>query len=129
MEALAASAESAEVELLLFEVGGQRYGADASQVLRIDRAASNAVTWASLGTPKSGQRALVFRGADAEAQEAQLRVDSVTGVRPVALEALRRLPPAASQDPTLIGVWLDGDTPVLLLDLRKTASSAPSSAQ
>lgn len=90
-----------EVDLILFEIAGQLFGADASLVLRIERPSAE------------GKRALVFQGG---AEEGQLPVDRVRGVKAVSVASLRRMPAAASQ-PHAIGVWLDGDDPVLLLDL------------
>lgn len=111
---------SQEVELLLFEIAGQRYGADASQVLRIERPGEQAIALSALGDLARGGRALVFR---TDAGEGQLRVDKVQGVRPVQLDSLRRLPPAARATPFTIGIWLDGEMPVLLIDLIETMKS------
>lgn len=109
----------AEVELLLFELGGARFGADASQVLRIDRpkAVAGPDPVGPLGAldPARGPgRSLVFRTPQGFGQ---LKVDGVQGVRPVAVDTLRRLPAPAATQPYAIGVWLDGDKPVLLIDL------------
>ena len=106
-----------EVELLLFEIGGQRYGADASQVLRIERPEEEAFAVEALGTLVRGGRSLVFETGSGEGQ---LKVDLVHGVRPVPLNALRRLPVTARASPYLIGVWLDGEKTVLLIDLNET---------
>ena len=106
-----------EVELMIFEVGGNRYGVDASQVIRVDRARGDAVRVEALGKPARGLRALVF---ETEEGEFQLAVDTVHGVRAVEADSLRRLPPAAETLPCNIGIWLDGEKPVLLLDLKET---------
>ena len=119
-----------EIELLLFELGGAMFGADASQVLRIDRpatatapgeAAPTEVTFPAASAPLKAStpshvagRSLVFRTPQGFGQ---LKVDVVWGVRQVAVDALRRLPAAAATQPYAIGVWLDGDKPVLLIDL------------
>jgi len=106
-----------EVELLLFEVGGQIFGADASQVLRIDRAGASALVVDGLGRPAHGRRALVFQSSEGEEQ---LAVDFVHGVRAVAADTLRRLPVAIPAPPYTIGIWLDGEKPVLLISLNDT---------
>jgi chemotaxis signal transduction protein len=106
------------VELIIFEVGAQRYAADATLVLRIDRPEESSVIRAELGALKRGARALIFR---APGHEGSLRVDAVQGVKTVDATTLRRLPAAASpQKSCAMGVWLDGDQPVLLVDLLKT---------
>lgn len=116
----ASSYTRTDVELLLFELGGALFGADASQVLRIDRPVASAGAGAGadlpsvLGPASSAGRALVFRTPQGYGQ---LKVDVVRGVRPVAVESLRRLPAPAATQPYAIGVWLDGDLPVLLIDL------------
>ena len=106
-----------EVDLLLFEVGGQLYGADASQVLRIERAGEQALAVPALGALARGGRALVVHTG---AGEGQLRVDEVQGVHPVQVDSLRRIPPVARVTPFTIGVWLDGEVPVFLIDLIAT---------
>jgi chemotaxis signal transduction protein len=109
-----------EVDLLLFHVGKATYGADASQVLRVDNAAANALVLSELGTLEQGSRALVF---STDEGEGQLRIDSVGGVRTVDIMDLRRLPPAATVQPYALGVWLDGTQSVLLIDLQEAAKS------
>jgi chemotaxis signal transduction protein len=111
-------AESApgDVELLLFDIGGTLYGVDASQVLRIDRADADAIRLDVLGQLTRGLRALSFQTSEGEKQ---LKVDAVHGIRTVELGSLRRLPAAANTLPFAIGVWLDGEKPVLLLDLSE----------
>lgn len=106
-----------DVELLLFEIGGNVYGVDASQVVRIDRAGKDALRPDTLGALARGLRALVF---ETDEGEQQLAVDAVHGIRPVAVDTLRRLPAAVVTPPYAIGIWLDGEKPVLLLDLTET---------
>ncbi len=109
--------EQPPVDLLLFEVGGRTFGVDASQVLRVDRPLPGAYALPGLGPLAEGGRALVFQ---AEEGEGQLRVDAVSGIRPVPADSLRRLPQvAATAGAYSIGVWLNGETPVLLLDLAE----------
>jgi hypothetical protein len=105
------------VDLLIFEVSGVRYGADASQVLRIDRPVDAESVGAPLGKCKHGNRALLFR--DPEGELRRLDIDKVNGVATVNIESLRRLPAPASVGPVTIGAWLDGDRAVLLVDLHK----------
>jgi chemotaxis signal transduction protein len=108
------SAEApASVDLLLFEVGDQVYGADATQVLRIDRREATTPT-ASLGILKDGRRALVVRGP---AGEALVPVDAVRGIHRAHVADLRRPPGPARGDECAIGFWLDAGTPVVLVDL------------
>jgi len=117
-EAEAGEVEGAEVEVLFFQLGADQLGADASQVLRIDRPRLPGLRRSALGsaTPK---RSLVFRCDEAGAEGA-LEVDLVLGVRSVPTRDLRRVPPAARVAPHAIGFWLDGDRPVLLIDLPRT---------
>jgi chemotaxis signal transduction protein len=110
-----------EVDILFFEIGHEMYGADASQVLRIDRSLQDDLVLPELGQPARGNRALVFETPEGESH---LKVDVVRGVRPVPLGALRRLPAAVAAAPFAVGVCLDGDTrPVLLIDLVETAKT------
>jgi hypothetical protein len=111
---------SATVDILLFEVAGVRFGADASQVVRIDRPIEETSVGAPLGMPHLGSRALVFRTEGGELR--RLDIDKVSGVKTVAIESLRRLPPPAQVGPVPIGAWLDGDDAVLLVDLARMAS-------
>jgi hypothetical protein len=102
------------VDLLLFEVGERVYGADATQVLRIDHRRPDALPARFLGPLTTGDRALVVQGSDGEAQ---IPVDVVRGVRRTPVVELRRRPHPAWGDPSAIGFWLDGETPVVLIDL------------
>lgn len=121
-----AAAQAEELDLLLFEIGANVFGADAALVLRIDRPDEETLTLEELGRLRHGGRALVFRGPPQDdssaATERSIRVDAVRGVQTVPLHELRRLPTAASADKYAIGVWLDGETPVMLIDLQQTIS-------
>jgi chemotaxis signal transduction protein len=121
-----AAVQTEELDLLLFEIGPNVFGADAALVLRIDRPDPETLTLSELGSLRHGARALVFRGpsndGSAESTERSIRVDAVRGVQTVPLSELRRLPTAASADRYAIGVWLDGETPVMLIDLQETFS-------
>lgn len=108
---------AAEIEVIVFRVGGQTYGADAHQVSYISPASSEAFALPGLGVVSAGGRALHFRGAGGE--RAQLRVDRVEGVRTIPATNLRQMPPAAGAPPYAIGVWLEDDRAVLLIDLPK----------
>ena len=108
---------SPTVDLLIFEVSGVRYGADASQVVRIDRPVEATSVGAPLGPCKHGRRALLFNTPEGELK--RLDIDRVNGVKTVSIESLRRLPAPASVGPVTIGAWLDGDRAVLLVDLQK----------
>lgn len=112
----------AEVEVLFFQLGPDQLGADASQVLRIERPNVPGARRSPLGSP-SPRRSLVFRCGDGGAEGA-LEVDLVLGVRAVSARDLRRVPAAARVAHHAIGFWLDGDRPVLLIDLPATLSPA-----
>jgi chemotaxis signal transduction protein len=114
-----------EVDLLLFEVGGELFGTDAAQVLRISAADSEAVVLPNMEGSPDSPRALVFGVPGSAPREAQLRVDVVRGVMQVQVGQLRRMPPAASARPWAVGLWLDGDRPVVLIDLEKVAAMLP----
>ncbi|MBK7858600.1 MAG: Frizzy aggregation protein FrzB [Archangiaceae bacterium] len=107
------------VDILLFEVAGVRFAADASQVMRIDRPLEEPSVGAPLGVPHHGRRALIFYSEGGELR--RLDIDKVSGVRSVAIESLRRLPPPARVGEVPIGAWLDGDDAVLLVDLARMA--------
>jgi hypothetical protein len=109
------------VDVLFFEVGNAVYGTDASQVLRIERATADVPALPELGPLARGSRALVFHTPEGEGR---LRVDSIRGVRPVTPQELRRLPPLVSAAHYAIGLYLDAERPVLLIDLEGTAQSA-----
>ncbi|WP_257447069.1 Frizzy aggregation protein FrzB [Archangium lipolyticum] len=112
------SAELNEVDVLFFEVGDIVYGTDASQVLRIDRSHPDDLELEGLGPLKRGNRALVF---DTPEGEGHLKVDTIRGVRPVPIVALRRLPSVVFAAPYTVGVFLDEkDRPVMLIDLVET---------
>ncbi len=114
------SAEASEVDVLFFEVGDTVYGTDASQVLRIDRSHPDDLAVAELGELKRGNRALVF---DTPEGEGHLKVDAIRGVRPVPILDLRRLPPAVAAASYAVGVFLDEERPVMLIDLVETLNS------
>ena len=108
------------VDILLFEVAGVRFGADAAQVVRIDRPVDEPSVGAPLGVPEVGNRALIFATPSGELR--RLDIDKVSGVKTVTIESLRRLPPPARVGEIPIGTWLDGDDAVLLVDLARMAS-------
>ncbi|HEX5745654.1 MAG TPA: Frizzy aggregation protein FrzB [Archangium sp.] len=112
--------EQNEVDLLFFEVGGVVYGTDAQQVLRIDRSHPDDLEVPGLGPLKRGGRALVF---DTPEGEGHLKVDAIRGVRPVPILDLRRLPVVAGAAPYAVGVFLDQERPVMLIDLVETLNA------
>lgn len=105
------------LDVLLFEVGGRMFGTDASSVVRVDRSERGSFVLSSLGDLKLGTRSLVFMG-DGEAAGA-LQVDEVHGVSTVPVTELRRMPPCAGAHAYAVGVWLNGEKPVLLIDLKE----------
>lgn len=109
-----------EVDVLFFEVGGIVYGTDAQQVLRIDRSHPDDLELPGLGALARGGRALVF---DTPEGENHLKVDAIRGVRPVPILELRRLPIVAGAAPYTVGVFLDKERPVMLIDLVETLNA------
>jgi hypothetical protein len=114
----------ADVQLVLFEVAGTLLAADATQIVRIDRAAPDAHALCGIAAPGQGVRALVYRRPGGGG-EAQLRVDSIHGVVTAAVESLRRMPAAARAFDFALGFWLGKDRPVLLVDLCQTQPPFP----
>lgn len=105
----------AQIDLVIFEVAGIRFGADLGQVRRIDVDDPTETVGQPLGPPARGSRALVFDIG--HGHERRLAVDHVLGVSRVPLTSLRRMPPAVNAAKYSIGAWLDGDATVLLIDL------------
>jgi len=114
------SAALEEVDVLFFEVGDVVYGTDASQVLRIERSLPDDLMVPELGVLRRGNRALVF---DAPEGEGHLKVDAIRGVRPVPIRDLRRLPLVAGAATYTVGVFLDQERPVMLIDLLETLNA------
>jgi hypothetical protein len=106
-------------EVLLFEIGGVRYGADLTQVRRIDRPRGPPTVGTILGTPAVPIRALVFDVPGAG--ERRLDVDAVLGVRSVSAGELRRLPQTAGAPPMALGALIEGEEATLLVDLLALA--------
>ena len=104
------------IELVVFELGGVRYGADLSQVVRLDFYDPASSVGAPLGPPRQGKKALMIDAGDG--RDWCLAIDTLHGVRSVPVEQLRRLPAVAQGGVISIGAWLDGDQAVLLVDLR-----------
>ncbi|AGC45116.1 frizzy aggegation protein B [Myxococcus stipitatus DSM 14675] len=117
-ESLGLEEKSGDVDILFFEIGGGLFGADASQVLRIDRSLPEDITLPELGRLHRGNRALVF---DTPEGEGHLKVDAVNGVRSIPVTQLRRMPPTAGAAPYAVGVCLEEARTVLLIDLVETA--------
>jgi hypothetical protein len=105
-----------KVDLLVFLIGERRFAADAGQVQRVASLRPDAVELESLGRLTRGARALEVSldGADR-----QVAVDGVIGLRSVPLTQLRRFPVMARAGREVLGVWLDGEAPVVLIDLEK----------
>jgi chemotaxis signal transduction protein len=104
------------VEIVVFRVGDNLYGADASQVIRIARSGARSRLSDALGMPHEGNRALVFRGPDASG-ELEVCIDEVAGIKAIPVPNLRRVPPAAGSPKGVLGFWLDGPRPVVLVEL------------
>ena len=110
------------IDLVVFELGGVRYGADLSQVVRLDFYNSAHSVGAPLGPPRDGGKALVIDAGDG--RDWCLAIDTLHGVRSVPVENLRRLPAVARGGSISIGAWLDGDSAVLLVDLKAMTLAA-----
>lgn len=108
------------VDLVVFRVAGTRYAADLAQVRRVDVPEQAESVGAPLGDPQHGRRALVFESQPGT--ERRLAVDEVLGVTRAPVTSLRRMPLAARASRFSIGAWLDGDEPVLLVDLQAMTS-------
>ncbi len=109
------------VQILVFRVGDVRFGADATQIARISRSGHRSRLSDTLGMPREGARALVFRDGAAEEGESEVCIDQVDGVLPAPLSQLRRIPPAAGRLNGILGLWLDDEPqPVILVDLPRT---------
>ena len=111
------------IDLVIFDVAGIRYGADLTQVRRIDIHEPTESVGQPVGPPSVGGRSLVFEIG--RGHERRLTVDQVMGVSRVPLNSLRRMPPAVNAARFSIGAWLDGDATVLLIDLLATVPSDP----
>ncbi|MBI3184275.1 MAG: Frizzy aggregation protein FrzB [Myxococcales bacterium] len=108
-----------EIDLLLFEVGGELYGAEASQVQRIERVRGSPRP-NSLGRAADGARSLAVGASEGGDR---VDVDLVLGIVTVSAGALRRVPLAARPRPYAIGLWLDRERPVVLIDLPEVITN------
>jgi chemotaxis signal transduction protein len=115
--------EISEIDLVVFEVGGERFAADLGQVRRIDLDDPSESVGQPLGTPSFGKRALVFEVGGG--RERRLAVDTVFGVSRVPITSLRRMPTAVKASSFSLGAWLDGDAAVLLIDLLSLVPATP----
>lgn len=115
----------ATVEIVLFEIGGTRYGTDMTQVRRIGKSSEVELVGLPLGAISQGKRALIFTAESH--REIGLPIDELLGVHSVPLDDLRRMPLVA-QSPFVIGVWIDRDRPILLVDLQATNPFRPESS-
>ncbi|HCF57067.1 MAG TPA: hypothetical protein DFS52_03595, partial [Myxococcales bacterium] len=69
--------DSAQVDLVIFEIDGHLFGADALDVARVTRVSIDLPLVTRLGEPADGARVLVVRGA---AGEAQVLIDRLVGI-------------------------------------------------
>jgi chemotaxis signal transduction protein len=104
------------VDVVLFEIAGVRYGADLTQVRRVDLDDPTESVGFPLGRPAVGRRALVFGGEGHT--ECRLAVDAVLGVKKILVSELRRMPRTVAAPAMTLGAWLDGRGTVLLVDLH-----------
>ena len=103
---------SHEVDLVVFELGGRTWAADALDLVRVGSDGGPART----GTAK-GRRSLVVRDAE---EEIQVPIDRLRGFERVPVSALRPMPAFARSlaSPALVGAWLAPEEIVLLIDLQ-----------
>ncbi|HEU4383556.1 MAG TPA: chemotaxis protein CheW [Anaeromyxobacteraceae bacterium] len=107
-------------EILLFQVGPRVFAAQVFDVRRIapaDWARTGAIAATALGEPFLAQRGIVVACAGGDEV---LAVDQVLGVREVAEDDLRPLPPLAAQclgSSAVTGLALLDDAPTPLIDL------------
>ena len=111
------------VEIVLFKIGGVTYAADASQVIRFDQVPLNSPGDEAVprGARGGSERALIVRGASGACLP--ISVEAVAGLRTVAVTSLRRLPHVVGISRPALGFWLDGETPVMLIDLLQLLES------
>ncbi|MBS2030377.1 MAG: hypothetical protein JST54_20915 [Deltaproteobacteria bacterium] len=122
------AASASECSLLFFEISGQLFAADPLEVVRVDRTSDELPT-AELVASK-GRRVLVAKGPKGEFQ---VTVDRVLGVRRFPHTALRRPPTLAlvvtgARGRELMGMVLDGQTPVPIIDLKTISARAKTRA-
>jgi hypothetical protein len=124
-----AAAAGSECDLLFFVISGQTFAADPREVVRIDRARDDLPRATVRET--AAARVLVARGGEGEFQ---LPVDQVLGVRRFQHAALRR-PPALARAvggpraEEVMGLVLDGQSPVLIVDLQALSRRAEAPAR
>ena len=94
------------VGLLVFQLGGEIYAADAKQVLEVGQAARGL----------SRGRGLVFQSPDGLKT---LPVDRIQGLETARAEDLRKLPALVSAAAWAVGVWIRASGVVVLVDLAK----------
>lgn len=128
---IAAAVPVEECNLLFVQSGGQAFAVDPVDVVRIDRPNPSLPTAAVF--PGHASRMLVARGPGGEFQVA---VDRVVGVRRFPRTALRPPPQLARlltgpRADEVMGVVLDGELPVLIVDLQALSARAerPASQQ
>lgn len=117
METFGAEATQADsVELVLFEVAGRTFAADASEVVRIGNTDADARPSPLLGTPRNSRRCLVVASS---LGLSSVPIDAVIGMRRTDVDELRRMPAFAQGlvSAALLGFLLDGEQLVLLIDL------------
>lgn len=106
----------AVVDLVLFEVAGRCFGADALDVARVAHRSDNLPTAIQLGE-SSFARVLVVRSA---CGDVQVPIDRFVGIHSAPLRALRAVPSVARGivEPALVGFLLQAQEIVLLIDLQ-----------
>lgn len=111
-----ATAAVPEVDVLIFEIAGTRYGTDVTQVTRISRSGTVKPVRTALGETSAGTKALVF---NTPAGERALPVDRVHGVERLKATDLRRMPVATAAPAVFAGAWLSPAATILLLDMSQ----------
>jgi hypothetical protein len=109
----------AGVDVLLFEAGGFRLGADAGAVVRVASHRPEDPQAATFGAVRSGGREIVARGRGGTTQA--VSVDTILGVRRVKPSDLRPLPRflLGRVHPAVIGFAVLEETLVALVELSE----------
>ncbi len=110
------SAQSDSLELVLFEVDGRTFAADAYEVVRIGSPDPDAKASPLLGTPRESKRTLVVASS---LGLSSIPIDHVLGMRRTTPDELRRMPAFAKGlvSPALLGFLMEEEQLVLLIDL------------
>jgi chemotaxis signal transduction protein len=110
------SKQDLEVELVLFEVAGHRFGADAFDVEQVVSSPRQETRTSPLGLASRSGRSLVVRGAEG----ARVPIDRLHGFERAGARELRRVPEFVRglALPALVGFYFSQEKIWLLIDLE-----------